>query len=130
MRWFGNTGVGDFPDDLYEVASYRVQKFVRKWAIVLTRNAGCHGTNNVKMIVDCWNDCHPEDKISVKSYYRNKARYEKGGWEAFFGLPPRKKPPKNQPPENKTEPPLSQEELKQVRALLSKMNTSGSQATA
>ena len=122
MRWFGSTFVEDFPDDLYENASYRVQKFVRKWAIVLTRNAGCSGTNNVKMIVEYWNGDHPEDKISVKSYYRNKARYEKGGWEAFFGLPPRKRPPENTSPENKTEPPLSQEELKQVRALLSKMN--------
>lgn len=130
MRWFGSTYVDDFPDDLYEVACYRVQKFVRKWAIVLTRNADCRGTNNVKMIVEDWNGNHPEDKISVKSYYRNKARYEKGGWEAFFGLPPRKRPPENQPPKNKTEPPLSQEELKQVRALLSKMNSSGSQASA
>lgn len=116
MRWFGSTLVEDFPDDLYENASYRVQKFVRKWAIVLTRNAGCSGTNNVMMIVDEWNGDHPEDKISVKSYYRNKARYETGGWESFFGLPPRKKPP-----ENKVEPPLNQEELKQVRAILEKM---------
>ena len=124
MRWFGSTCVDDFPDDLYESANYRVQKFVRKWAIVLTRNAGCSGTNNVKMIVEYWNGDHPEDKISVKSYYRNKARLEKGGWESFFGLPSRKKPP-----ENKVEPPLSQEELKQVRALLSKMNPP-TQATA
>ena len=129
MRWFGSTFVEDFPDDLYENASYRVQKFVRKWAIVLTRNAGCSGTNNVKMIVEDWNGDHPEDKISVKSYYRNKARLEKGGWESFFGLPPRKRAPKNQPPETKAEPPLSQEELKQVRALLSKMNPP-TQATA
>lgn len=129
MRWFGSTCVDDFPDDLYENASYRVQKFVRKWAIVLTRNAGCSGTNNVKMIVKYWNGDHPEDKISVKSYYRNKARYEKGGWEVFFGLPPRKRPPENTSPENKSEPPLSQEELKQVRALLSKMNPP-TQATA
>ena len=124
MRWFGSTCVDDFPDDLYESANYRVQKFVRKWAIVLTRNAGCSGTNNVKMIVEYWNGDHPEDKISVTSYYRNQARLEKGGWEAFFGLPPRKRQP-----ENKTEPPLSQEELKQVRALLSKMNPP-TQATA
>ena len=129
MRWFGSTCVDDFPDDLYESANYRVQKFVRKGAIVLTRNAGCRGTNNVKMIVEYWNGDHPEDKISVKSYYRNKARLEKGGWESFFGLPPRKRAPKNQPPETKAEPPLSQEELKQVRALLSKMNPPA-QATA
>lgn len=129
MRWFGSTCVDDFPDDLYESANYRVQKFVRKWAIVLTRNAGCRGTNNVKMIVEYWNGDHPEDKISVKSYYRNKARLEKGGWESFFGLPPRKRAPKNQPPETKAEPPLSQEELKQVRALLSKMDPP-TQATA
>lgn len=121
MRWFGSTCVEDFPDYLYENASYRVQKFVRKWAIVLTRNAGCSGTNNVNMIVEEWNGAHPEDRISVKSYYRNKARYEKGGWEAFFGLSPRNRPPENQPPENKTEPPLNQEELKQVRAILEKM---------
>jgi hypothetical protein len=124
MRWFGSTCVDDFPDDLYESANYRVQKFVRKWAIVLTRNAGCRGTNNVKTIVEYWNGDHPEDKISVKSFYRNKARLKNGGWEAFFGLPPRKRQP-----ENKTEPPLSQEELKQVRALLSKMNPP-TQATA
>ena len=84
----------------------------------------------MKMIVEDWNGNHPEDKISVKSYYRNKARLKNGGWEAFFGLTHRKRLPENQPPENKTEPPLSQEELKQVRVLLSKMNTSGSQATA
>ena len=130
MRWFGSTCVEDFPDDLYENASYRVQKFVRKWAIVLTRNAGCSGTNNVNMIVEEWNGAHPEDRISVKSYYRNKARYEKSGWEAFFGLSPRKRPPENTQPESKPEPPLSQEELKQVRALISKMNPSGSQASA
>lgn len=114
MRWFGNTLVEDFPDDLYESANYRVQKFVRKWAIVLTRNSGCTGTNNVMMIVDEWNGNHPEDKISVKSYYRNKARYEKGGWESFFGFPPKKKPSKN-------EPPLTHEELRQIRVLLKKL---------
>lgn len=101
MRWFGSIFVEDFPDDLYESANYRVQKFVRKWAIVLARNAGCRGTNNVKKVVEGWNGDHPEDKISVKSYYRNKSRYDKGGWESFFGLPPRKKSSKN-----KVEPPV------------------------
>lgn len=120
----------NFPANLYLNANKRTQKHVKKWVVVLGVLGGYSGTNNLLDLLEFWNKKHPEYKTSLKSYYRNKARYEKGGWEAFFGLPPRKRPPENTQPESKPEPPLSQEELKQVRALLSKMNSSGSQATA
>lgn len=119
----------NFPADLYLNANKRTQKHVKKWVVVLDVLGGYSGTNNLLDLLELWNKKHPEYKTSLKSFYRNKARLEKGGWESFFGLPPRKRAPKNQPPETKAEPPLSQEELKQVRALLSKMNPP-TQATA
>lgn len=119
----------NFPADLYLNANKRTQKHVKKWVVVLDVLGGYSGTNNLLDLLELWNKKHPEYKTSLKSFYRNKARLKNGGWEAFFGLPPRKRPPENTSPENKTEPPLSQEELKQVRALLSKMDPP-TQATA
>jgi hypothetical protein len=119
----------NFPMDLYLNANERTKKHAKKWAVILSILGGYSGTNNLLDLLELWNKKHPEYKTSLKSFYRNKARLKNGGWEAFFGLPPRKRPPENTSPENKTEPPLSQEELKQVRALLSKMNPP-TQATA
>lgn len=106
----------NFPMDLYLNANERTKKHAKKWAVILSILGGYSGTNNLLELLNSWNKKHPKYKTSLKSFYRNKARCENGGWESFFGLPPRKRPT-----ENKTEPPLSHEELRQVRALLEKM---------
>lgn len=106
----------NFPADLYLNANKRTQKHVKKWVVVLDVLGGYSGTNNLLDLLELWNKKHPEYKTSLKSFYRNKARLKNGGWESFFGFPPRKRPT-----ENKTEPPLSHEELRQVRVLLEKL---------
>lgn len=102
--------------DLYLNANERTKKHAKKWAVILSILGGYSGTNNLLELLNSWNKKNPKYKTSLKSFYRNKARCENGGWESFFGLPPRKRPT-----ENKTEPPLSHEELRQVRALLEKL---------
>lgn len=106
----------NFPLKLYSKSDNRTQKFTKKWAVILSILGDYSGSNNLKDVLNFWNEKHPNYRTSLKSYYRNKARYEKGGWESFFVFHHKKITSKN-----KVEPPLNYEELKQVRVLLKKL---------
>ncbi|MBQ3716619.1 MAG: hypothetical protein II892_13750 [Fibrobacter sp.] len=110
----------DFPVDLYFSASERTKKFVDKWVHILTYWRNYKGSNNIQMNIDFWNQDHPDDTITIKSFYRNRKRLEQYGWKAFFVH-------KNEKLKKKTvEPPFTDDEIRRIRKILALMESQAS----